>query len=168
MGFKKKVFGFVAAAALTLSMVGVASAAEVGGEVKLDGGACKITATNGGFNFGTWTFDGEKYVNSGTTLSSIDLTIQRAQAKDTCTLSVDTEGLTRQGLSNHPVPVIDSEHFSAAVTQGFSSEILQDLPHTTQVRNGDASLGINLDEVPADYVEGTYKGTFDITISAGQ
>lgn len=169
MGLKSKIVGFVAAAALTFSMSGAAGAVDVGGEVILNGGACKITATNGGFHFGTWTFDGEDYVSSGSTLSSIDLSVQRAQAKNTCTVSVDTNGLTKQGTGAiGSEPTIGSEHFSAAVTQGVSSEVLQDLPHDAQVRNGNASLGINLDEVPDTYVAGVYQGSFDITISAGQ
>lgn len=172
MGFKKKMFGLLAAIALTFSVAGAAGAVDVGGRVDLNGGACKITATSGGFYFGTWTFDGEKYVPSGNRVSSIDLTIQRAQAKPTCTLSVDTNGLTIQTSGaedpNNPAPTIGREYFSAAVTQGVQTEKPQDLPHIKQVRNGATTLLIRLDEVPNTYAQGTYSGSFSITIGAGQ
>lgn len=176
MTIKSKVFGVLAAAGLSLSMLaGVAAqpTGYVGGEVMLAEGACGIVATSGEADFGTWTWNGSEYL-PGEQNTFVWLTVKTPWSSggdSTCDLQVWTEGLQ---LNRHgPMQVIPADHFRTDVGQsdgsgGWVGGFMKTLPSTHTVKNGDARMQIDLRTVPSNYEPGRHTGTFNFTISDGQ
>lgn len=175
MGIKKKVFGTLAAAALTLSVfagAGAQSTGYVGGDVILGEGACGIVATAGNADFGTWTWDGSVY-QPGTQNTFVWLTVKTpwSAGESTCPLQISTDGL---GLAQHgadqalPETLFRTDVGQRNASGGWSNGWMKPLPSTHTVRNGDARVQIDLRSVPADYQPGTHSGTFNFTFGDGQ
>lgn len=170
MGIKSKVFGFVAAAALTFSMVGGASAApgsgSVTGSVTVAEGLCGISMSVSNTNFGTFTWQDTEYVRTaGNNVSILTGTIYPSQPGGVCDVTV-----TSTGLSNG-TSVIPANNFSLNMngggftpwTNGGSSAFG---PLTFEnVPAGNGSLGVKLDSIPNTFQPGTYNGTLTIGVS---
>lgn len=171
MGFKNKVFGVLAAAALTLSMVGGAAAeSSKEGTAILDGGACKVNVSTGLLNFGTWTWDGSRYVQPGTdNASNVQLSVVTPYGQEDCSVSVKSDGLERAGTSGEKASTLTDLSARDQDAQGEWQQIVgPNSDASFDLGNGNSTLRIRLNSVGETYVPGTYTGEITFSTGSGQ
>ena len=167
MGFKSKVVGFVAVAALTFSMAGSVGAQEsVPAGVYLGGNGCSLNITTTSINLGVWTWDGSEYkLNTGSTsTSSIQGTLDPGSPTDTCDVSVSTGGLVHED-ENY---TIDGSHLWLGGNQNVTlAGVYNSRTHIPGGMDSTSFTGftLQLGTVPNTYAPGSYWGTIDFTIS---
>jgi hypothetical protein len=103
MNLKSKLFGFTAAAALSLSIMTGAmaqSSTQVPAEVTLKGTTCSVSMTEGGSLFyGEWQWNGYQYVRDGNAVSKTLKADVKSGNPSGCILTLKFDGM-RSG-SNH-------------------------------------------------------------------
>lgn len=181
MGLKSKVFGVLATAALSLSMIVGATAApdsgSVTGSVTVEEGVCGINVSQSNSDFGTFKWIDTEYVRqSGNNVMVISGTIYPGEPDGLCDLTVQTSGLVNGTDS------IGSAHFSGSL-DGNTWYTLQQFnidpaPVDAALSGGvtfedvspnTGSVQLRLDSVPDTVSPGTYNGTIDFTVAnAGQ
>lgn len=165
MGLKNKVFGTLAAAALTLSMFGSAAANDFAhGSVVLEPGTCQVQLAATNVDLGAWKYNGalDKYEKqSGGTVSS-GLTIIETKPGGSCKVTVNFTGLSL-GAQN-----IGPGHFTvtaAGTTVPLSSagqSANYDLPG-----GGPYPVTLTINSVPHTYQPGTYEGDLLVQLVSG-
>lgn len=165
MNLKKKVFGFVAAAALTLSMA-TGVAAQTPGHAVLSGTQCATgpvvgPAPGATADFGTWVYDGVSgYVPQGDTSHPILVNVTNVPAPGkTCAVTI----AITQPLTNN-IEEIPASHFSISVGGVGQHPV----PSTFQQgTGGSVTYLLTLNSVPSEASTGTYNGTVTLTVSNG-
>ncbi len=161
MNLKNKVFGFVAAAALSLSMIGGAAADDVmTGTVTLSPGTCQAVISQGTANFGNWTFDGatNTYVSTGSNSAAFNVEVYEHKPNGKCPVSVQFNGLT------NGTATIPASNFVLNVT-GYYSGVLPS--GTYAIPGGNYSGSLVLSSVPNTFQPGTYTGDITLQVGAG-
>lgn len=162
MGLKKKIFGFVAAAALTLSMVSGVGA--VPGNAVLTPGQCEAgnAVNSGAANFGTWKYNGSTgYELQGTYGVANSHHFNVNVAKVATPGGKCTVGIAVSDLSNG-THIIPSGNFSGIVP---GQEVA--MPISVQQGFGTVGYKVNLDSVPGEISTGGYTGTVTVSVSSG-
>lgn len=165
MNLKSKVFGFAAASVLALSMTtGVMAAdddsANISGSATLVPGICQIDVTQSNTNFGTWKYDGDKYVHvGGSNVSMIGATLKAAEPNGKCDVTVSMGAGLKKGTD-----VIAPSNFK--VTYGSDSAYLIDgFGHTFENISPDSGSGLELklEKVPNNPT-GDYSGDIVLVV----
>lgn len=176
MGLKNKVFGTIAAAALTVSMIGGAAAApnsgQVTGTVVVDEGVCGIQLSQSNSNLGTWKWIDTAYVyQSGNTAMTISGTLFPAEPNGVCDINVATDGLVGQTDSSKKIGTdnfdgsIDGTNFYPLSAFVSESEVAPPGKMFEDVQSGPGSVFLKLRSVPNTVTPQTYQGTITLTVS---
>lgn len=170
MKLKSKLFGIIAAAALSLTMVAGASAnTEVDGKLTLDGGACSVSVISGSFDFGTLEWTGSRWEFSTSISNRINIDVDPGWTPrgetGSCAVTVSTTGLTN-GTHTFTQP-----YFWSGAQTGIRLWPAGVLPITHEMNGGSDRNFISIrlyHPVPNSFSPGEYTGTFTLTVDDGQ
>jgi hypothetical protein len=164
MSLKSKIVGIVAGATITLSLVTGAYAQQTSSTVTLTtktGGSCTVAGVHGSFDFGTWQWDGSKYVlsgGSGVAQVNVDVKQDLSPQNVDCTITVNTGDL-RNGNS-----VISAGSLSPKVNgQGQTAKV--STPAGEGAKN--VPVQITMSNLGTSLSAGTYTGNVTISVASG-
>lgn len=154
MNLKTKAFGLIAGTALSLSLLTGAMAAPGDTSVTLQNGdPCAASVSAGEITFGTWTWNGNSYVNSTAASGSVTVGVTNAEFGVTsCAVTLGVSNLT--GAKGGSILSADITLTDGA-TSGTSYTVAQQSDLVVS-----AALSTNLTTVAPD----TYTG--DITVTS--
>lgn len=156
----KKLLGFFAAAALTLSMFAGASA-QVPTSAELGFEACNVEAVFGSeVNF-DMTWNGFAYVADSTSSVVVDVTGVNLFLGPLCLIDVALEG----GALNGPGPyTIQQNRMNASVPGQPGGDLGQSFALMTYQSH---TINLEIDDLEGYHAPGTYTGTLNITVNTG-
>lgn len=155
MNLKTKAFGLFAGSILALSLTTGVMAQDTSVTLA-DGDGCAATMIASAINFGSWTWDGDSYVNSTVASGSLAVDVTNAvQAVTTCDVSMTVNGLT--GANTLDTIAAVDVLLTGATNNTYT------VPQNTQLTVA-ATLATDLNTLAPD----TYTGTITVgTVNAG-
>lgn len=169
MNVRSRLFGFGAAAVLSLSMMSGAMAATSDStdvSVKLTPGDCTVSVDQSNINFGEWQYLNDEWTYvSGSKYHDVDIDVDVPAPGETCDVNVSlTDANDAYGADNGAGGQISGSYFNLdAWPYGAGhNDLSGPRPFTFAGTPLNASLW--LESVPADAAPGTYSGTLNVAI----